>query len=63
MDAHKTLNAPYDCGILLCRHPEAMVMAMQNTGAYIVYSEQRDSMLYTPEMSRRSRGIELWATL
>ena len=38
-------------------------MAMQNTGAYIVYSEQRDGMLYTPEMSRRGRGIELWATL
>lgn len=63
VDAHKTLNAPYDCGILLCRHPEATVMAMQNTGAYIVYSEQRDGMLYTPEMSRRGRGIELWATL
>jgi glutamate/tyrosine decarboxylase-like PLP-dependent enzyme len=63
VDAHKTLNAPYDCGIILCRHPEAAAMAMQNTGAYIVYSEQRDGMLYTPEMSRRSRGIELWATL
>jgi glutamate/tyrosine decarboxylase-like PLP-dependent enzyme len=63
VDAHKTLNAPYDCGILLCRHPEATVMAMQNTGAYIVYSEQRDGMLYTPEMSRRGRGIGLWATL
>ena len=63
VDAHKTLNAPYDCGILLCRHSEATVMAMQNTGAYIVYSEKRDGMLYTPEMSRRGRGIELWATL
>ncbi len=63
VDAHKTLNAPYDCGIVLCRHPEAVVAAMQNTGAYIVYSEMRDGMLYTPEMSRRSRGIELWATL
>ena len=63
VDAHKTLNAPYDCGIVLCRHPEATVAAMQNTGAYIVYSEKRDGMLYTPEMSRRSRGIELWATL
>jgi len=63
VDAHKTLNAPYDCGIVLCRHPEATVAAMQNLGAYIVYSEKRDGMLYTPEMSRRSRGIELWATL
>ena len=36
---------------------------MQNTGAYILYSDQRDGMLYTPDMSRRSRGLELWATL
>jgi len=63
VDAHKTLNAPYDCGIVLCRHPGATVAAMQNTGAYIMHSEQRDGMLYTPEMSRRSRGVELWATL
>jgi glutamate/tyrosine decarboxylase-like PLP-dependent enzyme len=63
VDAHKTLNAPYDCGIVLCRHPEATVAAMQNTGAYIVYSDKRDGMLYTPEMSRRARGVELWATL
>jgi glutamate/tyrosine decarboxylase-like PLP-dependent enzyme len=63
VDAHKTLNAPYDGAIVLCRHPEALVGAMQNSGSYIVYSQNRDSMLYTPEMSRRSRGIELWATL
>jgi glutamate/tyrosine decarboxylase-like PLP-dependent enzyme len=63
VDAHKTLNAPYDCGIILCRHPAAVGMAMQNTGAYIAYSQERDGMLYTPEMSRRGRGIELWATL
>lgn len=63
VDAHKTLNAPYDCGIVLCRNPEATVAAMENLGAYIVLSPQRDGMLYTPEMSRRARGIELWATL
>lgn len=63
VDAHKTLNAPYDCGIVLCRRPQATVAAMQNLGAYIVLSPQRDGMLYTPEMSRRSRAIELWATL
>ena len=63
MDAHKTLNAPYDCGLALCRHPQALVAAMENTGAYIAYSEHRDGMLYTPDMSRRARGLELWATL
>jgi glutamate/tyrosine decarboxylase-like PLP-dependent enzyme len=63
VDAHKTLNVPYDCGIVLCRHAEDLVMAMQLSGAYIQYSDKRDSMMYTPEMSRRSRAVELWATL
>lgn len=63
VDGHKTLNTPYDSGIVLCRHREALVSAMQATGSYILYGENRDGMLYTPEMSRRSRAIELWATL
>lgn len=63
VDAHKTLNAPYDCGIILCRHREALVSALQATESYILYGEQRDGMLYTPEMSRRARAVELWATL
>lgn len=62
-DAHKTLNAPYDCGIILCKNRSVLVDAMQATGSYIQYSEKRDGMLYTPEMSRRARSIELWATL
>jgi len=63
VDAHKTLNAPYDCGIILCKHPETLVSAMQTTGSYLAYSEKRDGMVYTPEMSRRARAVELWATL
>ena len=63
VDAHKTLNTPYDCGIVLCRHPDHLVSALQNSGDYIIYGDQRDPMLYTPEMSRRARGIELWATM
>ena len=62
-DAHKTLNAPYDSGIVLVRDRAALVRAMQATGSYIQYSENRDAMLYTMEMSRRARSIELWATL
>ena len=63
VDAHKTLNAPYDCGIVLCKDRLALIRTMQATGSYIQYSENRDGMLYTPEMSRRARSIELWATL
>lgn len=63
VDGHKTLNTPYDCGIVLCRHPQQLIATMQASGAYIQYSEERDGMLYVPEMSRRARAIELWATL
>ena len=63
VDAHKTLNAPYDSGIILCKHREALVTAMQATASYIHTSEKRDGMNYTPEMSRRARVVELWATL
>jgi glutamate/tyrosine decarboxylase-like PLP-dependent enzyme len=63
VDAHKTLNAPYDCGIVLCRRREALSQALHMTGSYIVYSENRDGMLYTADMSRRARGVELWASL
>lgn len=63
VDAHKTLNAPYDSGILLCRNRKALLHAMAAQGDYIVHGNQRDGMYYTPEMSRRSRIIALWAIL
>lgn len=62
VDGHKTLNTPYDCGIILCQDREALVSALHMTGDYIVEGK-RDGMYYTPEMSRRARIIELWATL
>lgn len=63
MDGHKTLNTPYDSGIVLCRQRDALTGSMQSTGSYILYGENRDGMLYTPEMSRRGRSVELWATM
>ncbi|SHF92865.1 Glutamate or tyrosine decarboxylase [Microbulbifer donghaiensis] len=63
VDAHKTLNTPYDSGIVLCSDKEALINALQASGSYISYSENRDGMLLTPEMSRRARVIELWAAL
>lgn len=62
-DGHKTLNTPYDCGVVLCEDKEALVSALHMTGSYIILGEERDGMLYTPEMSRRARIIELWATM
>lgn len=64
VDAHKTLNAPYDCGIILCRHPEKLAAAMQASGSYLQRTEgERDGMYYVPEMSRRARAVEVWALL
>lgn len=63
LDAHKTLNASYDCGIVLCKNREALISAMRSSGAYINYSDKRDGMLYVTEMSRRPRAVVLWATL
>jgi glutamate/tyrosine decarboxylase-like PLP-dependent enzyme len=63
VDGHKTLNAPYDNGIILCAEPKALVNALQLSGDYVIHSPQRDAMLFTPEMSRRAHGTELWAAL
>ena len=62
-DGHKTLNTPYDSGIVLCSDKDALTHALHTSGAYMTKSQNRDGMLYTPEMSRRARAIELWATL
>jgi glutamate/tyrosine decarboxylase-like PLP-dependent enzyme len=63
VDGHKTLNTPYDNGIVLCNDKDALTSAMHVTGSYLLHTDARDGYLYTPEMSRRSRIIELWAAL
>ncbi|MEM1275711.1 MAG: aminotransferase class V-fold PLP-dependent enzyme [Pseudomonadota bacterium] len=63
VDAHKTLNAPYDSGIVLSTDAQALASALQASGSYLLFDGARDGMTTTPEMSRRARGIELWAIL
>ena len=63
VDGHKTLNTPYDNGIVLCSDRDALVHSLEMSGSYVAYSDHRDGMLFTPEMSRRARAIELWAAL
>lgn len=63
LDGHKTLNLPYDSGMIFCNDPKALTGAMHASAAYIPYGDQRDGMRYTPDMSRRARAVELWATL
>jgi glutamate/tyrosine decarboxylase-like PLP-dependent enzyme len=62
-DGHKWPNIGYDCGIALVREPNALREAMSIQAAYLVHAETRDPSNYGPELSRRARGVELWAGL
>lgn len=62
-DAHKWLNVPYDCGIVFVQDHQALRRAMTIDAAYLPLSEERDPSHYTPELSRRPRGVEVWAAL
>jgi glutamate/tyrosine decarboxylase-like PLP-dependent enzyme len=62
-DAHKWPNIGYDCGIALVRDPAALRAAMSIAAPYLVQGEQREPSNYNPELSRRARGVELWAGL
>jgi glutamate/tyrosine decarboxylase-like PLP-dependent enzyme len=62
-DAHKWLNVPYDSGLAIVRDPPALRAAMASTAAYLGTGERRDGALLVPELSRRARGIEVWAAL
>jgi glutamate/tyrosine decarboxylase-like PLP-dependent enzyme len=63
IDAHKWLNVPYDCGLAFVRDPEALRAAMAIQASYLPKAEARDPSDYTPELSRRARGVEVWAAL
>jgi glutamate/tyrosine decarboxylase-like PLP-dependent enzyme len=63
-DAHKWLNVPYDSGITLVRNPHTLQAAMAITAEYLpTASADRNPSDFTPELSRRARGIEVWAAL
>jgi glutamate/tyrosine decarboxylase-like PLP-dependent enzyme len=63
-DAHKWPNVGYDCGIALLREPSALRGAMEVSAAYLHQGEEvREPSHYNPELSRRARGVELWAGL
>jgi glutamate/tyrosine decarboxylase-like PLP-dependent enzyme len=62
-DAHKWPNIGYDCGIALVRDPETLRAAMSIQAAYLVQAGNREPSHFSPELSRRARGVELWAGL
>jgi glutamate/tyrosine decarboxylase-like PLP-dependent enzyme len=62
-DAHKWLNVPYDSGLVFTREAGALRAAMSVGGAYLAQDEDRVPYQYTPDFSRRARGVEVWAAL
>ena len=62
-DFHKWLNVPYDSGVALVRDAEALRAAMAITADYLPTSQFRNPSDFTPELSRRARGVEVWAAL
>jgi glutamate/tyrosine decarboxylase-like PLP-dependent enzyme len=62
-DAHKWPNVGYDCGIALVREPATLRAAMEVQAAYLHQGEGREPSQFNPELSRRARGVELWAGL
>jgi glutamate/tyrosine decarboxylase-like PLP-dependent enzyme len=63
-DAHKWLNVPFDSGLAFSRDAGALHAAMAITAEYLpTATPNRNPSDYTPELSRRARGVEVWAAL
>jgi glutamate/tyrosine decarboxylase-like PLP-dependent enzyme len=64
-DGHKWLNVPYDSGVVIVRDREAHAAAMAVGASYLqrTESETRDGIDWGPELSRRARGIPIYAAL
>ncbi|MDR3215451.1 MAG: aminotransferase class V-fold PLP-dependent enzyme [Bacilli bacterium] len=59
-DGHKTLNTPYDCGMILCKDKKAYLNSLNNI---MDDDDLRNSMDFTNDMSKRSQSIEIWASI
>ncbi|HEV7624417.1 MAG TPA: pyridoxal-dependent decarboxylase [Amnibacterium sp.] len=62
-DAHKTLNVPYDCGVAIVADEPALRAAMGVRAAYLLTAGTADPYDHVPELSRRARGVPVWAAL
>ncbi|HEX8081621.1 MAG TPA: aminotransferase class V-fold PLP-dependent enzyme [Jatrophihabitans sp.] len=62
-DAHKTLNVPFDCGVAIVTRPAPMRRAFGIAADYLVPDAAGDPLDRAPEMSRRARGVPVWAAL
>ena len=64
-DAHKTLNVPYDCGVSIVAHPDALRNSFGTHAGYLesFMSDAGDPTDKVPELSRRARGVPVYAAL
>jgi glutamate/tyrosine decarboxylase-like PLP-dependent enzyme len=64
-DAHKTLNVPYDCGIAIVASSSAMRSAFSVQADYLIADQvgPGDPADRVPEVSRRARGVPVFAAL
>ena len=65
VDGHKWLNVPYDCGAAFVHDPALHQGAFAAAAAYLG-TDDSDRPVFSslsPEMSRRARGLAVWATL
>ncbi len=62
-DAHKWLQIPYDCGVVAVRDRGALQRAMGVSASYLPQGSRRNPADHAPELSRRARGVPVWAVL
>lgn len=63
-DGHKWLNVPYDSGFAFVRDADALRSALAITAEYLPPpSDYRFPADTTPELSRRGRGVDVWAAI
>jgi glutamate/tyrosine decarboxylase-like PLP-dependent enzyme len=64
-DAHKTLNVPYDCGMAIVARREVMRATLGVHTSYLLTDTAGagDPFEKVPELSRRARGVPVWAAL
>jgi glutamate/tyrosine decarboxylase-like PLP-dependent enzyme len=64
-DGHKWLNVPYDCGFAFVRDHTSLAPVFAAGAAYLpALDDPEPNWGYLgPEMSRRARAIDVWATL
>lgn len=63
-DGHKWLNAPYDCGVVICADGSTLRHSMRMDAAYVPTGEDERSLMNLGlQMSQSARAVPVWAIL